>query len=384
MPNLPPRLALIAALLATHAPAYAHALENFGDANAAQALARLQPGSGQGQRLHLVQIGDSHTAGDYFTDRLRAQLQQRTGDGGIGWAMPMYASGQRLSRVGYDQQGFQLLSSRTSGEADYPFGGFVAMGTGSPTSLTIKSKDGGHPVQNVTVLVNQSAYDPELTLVDADGRSSTFSSPIVESAWSNTTLTAKLPFTLHTQGSPSTRIGGWWLSSGGPGAIVSAVGINGAELSQWSRWRPGWMQDLAAGKPDIVAIAYGTNEAFRSPLSAEQVRESLESAIDQLRQQLPGVGVLIIGAPESLKSTAGSCGQRAPSLDIVQEAQRAVARQRRTLYWDWQRAMGGACSMKPWINRGLARKDGVHFSKEGYELAADDLFQGMVSLEGKR
>lgn len=384
MPKPSSRLILFAALLSAHATAYSHAFVNFGDVAGTRALSRLQAHSAHASRLHLVQIGDSHTAGDYFTDRLRVLLQNRMGDGGIGWAMPMYANGQRLSRVGYDQQGFQLLSSRISEAADYPFGGLIAFGGGAPASLTIKSKAGDHPLQNVTVLINQGPYDPDSNVVDADGKRTIISSPIVESAWSSVALTARLPYTLHTQGSPTTQVGGWWLSSTGHGAIVSAVGINGAELSQWARWRPGWMQDLALGQPDIVAIAYGTNEAFRSPLTAEQIRESLESAIDQIRQQLPGVGVLIIGAPESLKSAVGTCGQRAPSLDVVQDTQRAVARNRHTLYWDWQRAMGGKCAMKSWINRGLARKDGVHFTKEGYELAADDLFQGMISTSTTR
>ncbi|MDV3470014.1 SGNH/GDSL hydrolase family protein [Stenotrophomonas sp. C3(2023)] len=376
----PALLALaLSAVLAASPTVSAHALQDFGDAPAARALARLQPGAEAGARLHLVQIGDSHTAGDYFTDRLRERLQQRIGDGGMGWAMPAWFNGQRMSRVGYDQQGLVLLSSRSSGEADYPFGGLIAQGGGTPTALTIKSKAGDQPLQEVTVLLSQGATDPDLDVVDADGRQLRFSSPVVEPGWASFSFKARLPFTLTTQGSPETRIGGWWLGSGRPGAIVSAVGINGAELAHWSRWRPGWMQDLAAGKPDIVAIAYGTNEAFRSPLSAEQFRGELEAAIDQLRRQLPGVGVLVIGAPESLKSQAGSCGQRAPSLDMVQQIQREVAQQRRTLYWDWQQAMGGRCSMKGWVGSGLARKDGVHFSKEGYERAADDLYQGLVA-----
>ncbi|MET0327834.1 MAG: SGNH/GDSL hydrolase family protein [Luteimonas sp.] len=372
------RLTVLSALLSAHAVVDAHAFEDFGDADGARALQRLQPAQARTQRLHIVQIGDSHTAGDFFTDRLRERLQQRMGDGGIGWAMPMYANGQRLARVGYDNTGFSLLSSRSSGEADYPFGGLIAMGSGAPAALTIKSKRGDTPRQRVSMLLNQGPMDPDLELVDADGTRIPISSPIVDSIWANVQFQARLPFTLHTHGSPDTRVGGWWLRGDGPGAVVSAVGINGAELSQWTRWRNDWMRDLAAGEPDIVAIAYGTNEAFRTPLEPTQVREALESAIDRLRQQMPGVGVLVIGAPEALKNTAGTCGQRAPSLDMVQQVQREVARERRTLYWDWQAAMGGACSMKAWIGSGLARRDGVHFSKEGYERAADDLFEGLT------
>ena len=36
-------------------------------------------------KFRIIQVGDSHTAGDYFTDRLRRRLQQQWGNGGIGW-----------------------------------------------------------------------------------------------------------------------------------------------------------------------------------------------------------------------------------------------------------------------------------------------------------
>ena len=38
--------------------------------------------------VHIVQIGDSHTAGDRITGRLRAALQARFGDGGRGVLPP--------------------------------------------------------------------------------------------------------------------------------------------------------------------------------------------------------------------------------------------------------------------------------------------------------
>lgn len=366
----------LATLVFGMSAAEARNFEDFGDPNGRRILNLISSG-GMGSKVHFVQIGDSHTAGDFFTDRLRVRLQEELGDGGLGWAMPMFANGQRLARIGYDQSGFQLASSRTKLDEDYPVGGLIAMGSGAAGELTIKSKDGRNPIQNVAMLINQGPYDPPLILSDADGKRLEINSDIVESHWSSRKFTARLPYTLRIQGSPTTRIGGWWLSNDRPGAIVSALGINGAELSHWSRWRPGWVQDLAVGKPDIVAIAYGTNEAFRDTLSTDQFRQNLETAVDHLRQQIPGVSVLIIGAPESLASLNGPCGRRPPSLDSVQAIQRSVALQRHTLYWDWQAAMGGACSMKGWVNRGWARKDGVHFSKDGYELAADDLFRGL-------
>ena len=376
------RLALCLLALAC-AAARAHALYDYGERNAYRVHMRLNATGGDGS-LHLVQIGDSHTAGDYFTDYLRTRLQARLGDGGLGWAMPMYASGQRMARIGYEEDGWELLSSRNAGAADYPFGGMIARGTGVPGQLTLKPKLDDTGPQQIVMLISQAAGDPPLRVVDADGRQQSVVAERADGQWSRAAFTARLPLTVTTEGSPATRIGGWWMRSGRRGAIVSAAGINGSELVQWDRWRPGWMDDLAPGRPDVIALAYGTNEAFDPRLDLAQFEQALEQAVTGLRKKFPLSAILIIGAPESLTSLKGGgrCGVRSPSLERVQLVERRVAREKRTLYWDWQQAMGGRCSMAKWVRQDLARKDGVHFTQEGYERAAEDLLTGLLRLRG--
>jgi len=351
-------------------------VEDFGDPNGAAVAARIRdPGSG----FRYVQIGDSHTAGDYLTDALRVRLQARLGDGGVGWAMPMRVPGQRLARVNYDVEGWQLVSSRTSGPSDYPFGGLIAQVASDQAVLTVKPKQ-GNPLQAITAIIRQGPRDAPLVVSDADGRQQLVASPVSDGRWHAIRFEGRLPLTVLAQHSRDTAIGGWWLSAPRAGAIVSAVGINGSEQSQWSRWREDWMADLEPAQPDVIAIAYGTNEAFSRTLDAGAVRGDLEAAIDRLRQRFPHAAILILGAPEALTGQDGRCGVRAPGLDAVQRMQREVAANRRTLYWDWQQAMGGSCSMKRWISRGLGRGDGVHFSAAGYEQLGDDLYAGLDGL----
>lgn len=352
---------------------------DYGDPNAAAVVAKLRDPNAS---FRYVQIGDSHTAGDFLTEELRARLQARLGDGGIGWAMPMSVPGQRLARVNFDYQGWALVNSRTNVPADYPFGGFIARVVADHAVLTMKSKQGA-TVQTVTAIIRQAPGDAPLTVSDADGRQQSLQSPAADGQWHSATLTARLPLVVIAEHSPGTAIGGWWLSGGQPGAIVSAVGINGSEQSQWDRWRSGWMQDMDPGQPDVIALAYGTNEAFHKGGDEGQVRADLESAIDRLRQRFPNAAVMLLGAPESLTSRRGSCGLRAPDLDAVQRIQKEVAASKRTLFWDWQQAMGGTCSMKRWIAEGLGRGDGVHFTAAGYVRLGDDLYQGLDGLAQK-
>lgn len=356
------------------------AMIDFGDPNMTSALSPLHT---QGRRFHYVQLGDSHTAGDFMTGRLRARLQARIGDGGAGWASPVPVKGQRLGSVEIEQAGWELQSSRRGETADYPAGGLIARPSARSAELQLSVAASGDP-QTVSLLVQQQPTDAPLIVTDASGRRIAVASPIADGSWQNVEFTANLPIRMVAEESPGTAIGGWWVSGSGSGAIVSALGINGSRLAHRIRWRADWPQDLVPAHPDVVALAYGTNEAFDDKLDGEETRNDLALAVAQVRGRFPSAAVLIIGAPEALTATSGDCGVRAPSLDLVQRIQREVASAARTLYWDAQAAMGGRCSMKRWAGEALARKDGVHFTKDGYARLGDALYQGLVqpSAEG--
>lgn len=98
--------------------------------------------------IHIVQLGDSHTAADIMTGTLRTQLQGQLGNGGMGWGMPMYFSGQRLDRYGYDNNSWEPISSRTQREQNYTLGGLIAVPKFNGATLTIKAKQSETPQKN--------------------------------------------------------------------------------------------------------------------------------------------------------------------------------------------------------------------------------------------
>lgn len=351
-------------------------LTNYNDPNTDKLLAAMA-----NSRLHIVQLGDSHTAGDSMTQALREKLQARFGNGGMGWAMPMYFSGQRMAKYGYDNYQWTPISSRSNQSQDYTIGGLLAKPKSSGSTLTLKSKTKENP-QEFVVSIKQSASDGVFTGIDADGRSFTLQAPIKNGTWQTAKIQARLPLTITAQGEVGgSYIGGWWgFDPSGRGALVSALGINGAHLSHWSRWNDSaWQGELATIAPEVVALAYGTNEAYGN-ISASSVKNTLTKYIRDIRQASPNSVVLIIGAPEALKGTAGSCGTRPTTLSDIQRAQREVAQSENTLYWDWQQAMGGSCSMKNWMNQGLASKDGVHFTVKGYTRLGQQLADDLLTL----
>lgn len=349
-------------------------LQNFNEPNTAQFISALQNRS-----VHIVQLGDSHTAGDSLTDAMRHRLQQQLGDGGMGWAMPMYFNGQRLARFGYDNQAFQPISSRSNQQENYTLGGLIAKPLQNGSTLTLKAKRTNEVEQRIQMSVRQTGG--QLVAQDATGKTFNIDIPQKNNQWQLVQFNAKLPVTLTAKNPQNMAIGGWWVfNAQNTGAVVSALGINGAELSHINRWNnQAWQNELGQIRPQLIILAYGTNEAYNN-VNASHVKSVLTQKIQQIRNASPSSAILILSAPESLKSTTGQCGTRPNQLNDIQQVQKQVAQNEHTLYWDWQQAMGGSCSMKSWIQQSKASKDGVHFTAQGYTQLGDILANDLLAL----
>ena len=300
----------------------------------------------------------------------------------MGWGMPMYFSGQRLVRYGYDNNGWEPISSRQQRDQNYTLGGLIATPKFNGATLTIKSKQ-SELSQKIKVNLRQAATDGKFLGRDAQGHQFEIEAPIKNNTWQTVEFVAQLPFTITASNAEQSAIGGWWAKNqNGEGAVVSALGINGAELSYWNRWNEEWQQNLKSISPELIIIAYGTNEAFNDNIDVDKYKNLLISKVDQIRVASPDTAIMIVSAPESLKNIAGQCGIRPIKLTAIQNVQYQVAQQKHTLYWNWQQAMGGECSMKSWINQGLGRKDGVHFSEAGYQKLGQALAEDLLSFVG--
>lgn len=332
--------------------------------------------------INIIQLGDSHTAADFLTDTVRSHLQAKLGDGGPGWAMPVYFSGMRLARFSYPhQKGWKTYSSRTQPNQDYTLGGLDAR----PDIGAVLEINTRKPQMEQTVKLNlrQGPFDDDLNIVDADGRYISVGASQKNNQWQFVQFTARFPIKITAGFNMQTTIGGWWAKNqNGQGAIVSALGINGAQLEQWNRWDTlAWQHALNEIAPDLVILAYGTNEAYNNNIDIEAAEHILIKKINQIRNASPHSAIMILGAPESLHNTQSSCGSRPEKLSQFQMIQKEVARTQHTFYWDWQAAMGGECSMTTWIKEGLARKDGVHFTQTGYQKLGEKLAEAILSLQ---
>jgi lysophospholipase L1-like esterase len=366
-------------------------IENFGDPNSSHLWQQLQAiENGQRQTpLRILQLGDSHTAGDYFSGRLRELLQARYGNAGIGWITPGYVTNQRSAQVGLRNKGVWELfdSKKLTNRGPFPLGGFYTTSAGNSIieiNLKTSSLEGAWQIN----LWQQSASTPwSLALKNRQF----FKFPTEEyntgkwtlSSITLDTLTEQDVFLLAPKGG---KLGGITLDKKGPGITLDALGINGATVAAINRWdESSLQQQLAWRNPELIILAYGTNEAFDSDLQQADYETELRQALQKLRQSAPHAAVVIIGAPGTAKAKPpyqrGVCRLALPpNLITVQKSQKQIAQQEKTLYWDWSAIMGGNCGVSTWVSRkpALMRPDMIHFTAEGYAFSAEQFYEALM------
>lgn len=356
---------------------------DFGDPNAkqlAQRLNSLARNKNGNQVVNITQFGDSHSAADFFTGEFRTLMQQKYGDAGIGWVTPVAIKGQNHTAVGWKVKDWRVISSRTVSDVDFPMGGFIAKATNDSATIQIIPKSLDNKNWQVKLTFKALKNTPNLlSIYDADGKKINISYLTKSRVWQTVSFVTKNPFTI--KGNRDVEIGGIWLNrSKKSGVIVSSIATNGAKQSIWQKWGSSWLKELSASKSDLVILEYGTNESFDETLDVNDYRKNLVNNIRQIRRALPNAAILLMTPPDTMVNE----NSIPKSFLAIMSIQKQVAKSERTLYWNWQAAMGGAGSVKVWQKRGLTRPDLVHQTLQGYKESAKIFYKGFNEFIKKK
>ncbi len=172
----------------------------------------------------------------------------------------------------------------------------------------------------------------------------------------------------------------WTTRRGSSGIIVSNLGVVSSRLQHWTR-----LSDTIAAKelslvqPDLVVLAFGTNEGFFAGLSLIQEASTLREQVQRLRRLLGyNVPILLLGPPDvttaradialpaMAETQACPAGRYVPgNVARMRSLQKQIAAELNLGFWDWQGAMGGPCASINWTAQGLQRGDFIHFTPSG-------------------
>jgi lysophospholipase L1-like esterase len=337
-----------------------------------------------GAPVHIVQIGDSHSAGDMVTQGWRARLQARYGHGGRGvLAAGRPYAGYLTWGVTASQSGGWTVNAGSRGSAlveATPVGlsGFTQTARAAGEALGIAADGEDQFFDRIIVCaIAQPGGGTILLKMGATEERWSLDAPV--SAPACRTMDAAAPASsasIVTQDAGIVGVTSFATFRRDGGAVLSNLGVVGAQLVRFGRTSDSVVRaELAAYRPDLLVLAFGTNEGFSPGLAPGAYEALLRGQIARLRRLAGGdLPILLLGPPDAAvhppaaAGPADACGDgwAVPrGLEAVRAVQQRVAREMHAAFWDWAAAMGGRCASSSWSMSGDMRGDHVHFTRTG-------------------
>jgi lysophospholipase L1-like esterase len=380
-----PLIGAAAAIAALQSPPASGCVQNLCNSEAiAPFLAKLRAARpGAGTPVHIIQIGDSHTAGDMITTGWRSRLQARHGAGGRG----VLAGGRPYQ--GYLTWG--VTASQTAGwSVNSTFGARWREG-GQPLGISGFTQTASSPGQTLGISADSpdQYFDKVVLCAVAQPGGGTFilrmggeeqrwslDAPRVQPAcraMESDTPVGSASVTTEDAGIVTITSIGTFKKRGG--VVLSNLGVVGAQLTHFGRTDDEVLRaEFAAYRPDLIVLAYGTNEGFSPAASGDGFEATIRAQVARIRR-LAGanVPIMLIGAPDAGTRNASisggvNCGEgwyEPRLLSVVRDRQMRVARDLRLAFWNWAAAMGGRCASYQWRLTEQMRGDHVHFTRTG-------------------
>ncbi|MCA9579066.1 MAG: hypothetical protein H6726_26200 [Sandaracinaceae bacterium] len=352
------------------------------------ALRRAERGEGQAR---LVFYGASHVASDLFTGVVRSRLQARFGDAGHGFVLPVAPwrsyrhQGVRIRGDAERWESTKVRGDTRDVESFGLHGVFVETSTRNAWAEASTTSRGelGRAASVFELFYYKQPRGGDLQ-VYLDGRP-------VERIRTRATETGagyaryEVPDGPHSlrvraNGNGNVRLFGLAVERERPGVIVDTLGINGARARYHLMWEDQlYREHLRRRNPDLVVLAYGTNESGDDqPIAAYE--SQLREVVGRVRETVPNASCLLIGPsdrPTELED--GSYEDRPRTAQLIQ-AQHRVAVEMGCGFFDLVAFMGGPLSMVTWsaATPAYGAPDHVHFTRAGYERLGNVLHDAMM------
>lgn len=171
------------------------------------------------------------------------------------------------------------------------------------------------------------------------------------------------------------------LENGMSGISVHAVGVNGASVPSYLRCDD-FERDLKLIRPDLIIFGIGINDAADDNFEKQTFKRNYGELIRVIKRVNPDCALLFMTNNDSYKRIKGRKKKARYEVNtngsIVEEAFLEMGKEHNAAVWDQFDIMGGMRSMQDWEHIGLAQKDKVHFTSEGYKLLGDLLYNALI------
>jgi len=329
--------------------------------------------------VRILQYGDSHTASDDWADEMRQDFQKKFGAGGAGFTLPghPFLGYRRFDSRGANSRGWYTDGLVTrKGDGVYGLGGIslTAHAPGQTVSLSAECQQ-----LELYYLQQPGGGQLEFSVDGAPSGTIETNGEFAPGIYRYAPAPGPHQYTLRTMSADPVRLFGW-VAQNQTGVTYETLGINGAQAEMQLAWNASILDgELADRDPALIVLAYGTNEALSRSWTEDGYRAALKEVIQRLRAAAPLASILLVGPPDCQYRLRNGRRLPFPHLDQVIEIQRQVALESGCAFWDWRSRMGGAGSVRQWVQAGLAQGDYTHLTGQGYRMVGDMLFSEIMA-----
>ena len=318
-------------------------------------------------------FGDSFIDGDIFTAEVRKILQEKFGGSGVGF-VPIasetagFRQTIRHSFSGIDS--YNIIENK--GGEGFAAGGyyFKPNGQGNVTYSGISGNNKLQTLQNIQFFYSTNSGSNVLYRMNGESRSiSTSPSGQIQSAklvaFSTNSITFSLPSSKDTK-----YYGASFEDS--KGVIVDNFGMKSNSGIALSKISPqNWSQFNKLRDYKLIVLQFGLNVLGPKTTQLDWYIKSMVELIARIKQACPEASILILGIPDRSVKKDGEY-QTMPTIPLMIEAQREIAKKSGVAFWDLFSGMGGENSMISFVNNkpALANKDYTHLTFAGGEKLA--------------
>ena len=339
--------------------------------------------------VRVVQFGDSHTAADVGTATLRHILQARFGDGGRGFVSigkPWKSYAQDGIRGGmttdFDGSKIRIKGDRAAGDGLYGLlGAGIRSDAGSARAWTRIAQPTSRIELDYLGAPSGGSFDVFIDGALA-GRVSTRAGETAAGYSAFDAPDSPHEVELRTVGDGEVRLFGMALDRAQAGVVVDALGINGAQIFTPLRSNEEhFAEQLHHRSPDLVILAYGTNEALDPKLGDAEYERGLVELLGRVARAAPSASCLLLGPPDLARHASKEKPYAFwPRIGEIVALQRKVATAAGCAFYDQLEAMGGPGTIISWVkeHEARAKSDYVHLTRFGYAQLATSLGTDML------
>ncbi|HEX2935131.1 MAG TPA: GDSL-type esterase/lipase family protein [Bacteroidales bacterium] len=329
-------------------------------------------------KINILQIGDSHIQGGYFTNQVRNLMNSKL-NVSAGFTFPYNlakTNGSEEMRY-YSPNHWNVNKWNTNDSGKSPIAGYLISTNDSVIriSIGINANNPNNRSDCIRFYHNSPGVFAECKHAQmVDTRKMGDLVYVTTFKFVTPVDSASISFIPHQRLKEGFQLFSVEVDNYSSRVSYHALGINGITFDGYIgkvNYLP-WMRQIS---PDCLIVSFGTNDIYSGKINSALFASKVCGLIDTLKRAFPNMAVIITSPGDHLRFKKYNNHAIAIASGIL----RNVAIQKNCLFWDFFSEMGGEGSSRDWYKKGWMFRDYVHLSKEGYKRQGSMFYDAFMN-----